>query len=703
MIKSIKVKKLTFFIYFLYICNINLLFLNLYIIHLQNNFMLKYLCARVICGFCMKDKIFALIIVFLITFFSFAIVHAKLFEKNDIKHYSKGLEQYKKHDYTNSYINFGKVSLFSNIKTPALFRQARCATLLGDVKGAKRNYKLILLLHPNSQLYVVSEYNLANLLYDLKEKKARKYFMHIIKYFPETDFALASEYYVASIDMEVAQKTKWYGKRKKLKQKSLNHFIRYVKLAPTGRFAQNSIKNITKLGIAITEEDSLAIADSLSERGYFVDAAKYFSDSPIQLSWAKYAKNEYKRGNYPLAKSLTENGINYFSKGPERQDIYDAIDNYISLSNMKLTTINYLINTYSHADCIDYLLYLKAKFSDESQRYVIYEELYDKYPNSDFSAEALFKTFYLLIEKHNYDKAIELGKKHIAHFKQSDTSPAVRFWMGKIYEKQHKPGLARSYYKDVIERYPDSYYSYRAYCKLNKNKELFIDTDIKTKQIEFPCSDKKQQDMASKLIQLGDYDFISELYKDDKFVESWIAYKKDRIVQSVIVAQKAMKELYPKPRFNDPKWRLVYPLNYFEYVYKYKGTQDPLMIMSIIREESHFNKNIVSPVGAVGLMQLMPATALEIARNYGLSVDLYNPKSNIRLGSLYYSKMKASLNNKDAYAIMAYNGGWYSVNQWIHNLNYDDLDYFIERVPYPETQSYVKKVLKSYWCYSNIY
>ena len=96
-----------------------------------------------------------------------------------------------------------------------------------------------------------------------------------------------------------------------------------------------------------------------------------------------------------------------------------------------------------------------------------------------------------------------------------------------------------------------------------------------------------------------------------------------------------MKDLFPKPKYDDSRWRLVYPLNYFNYVEQYKGNQDPLMILSIIREESHFNPEIISSVGAVGLMQLMPATANEIAASYGIGVNLTNPKNNIRLGSLY--------------------------------------------------------------------
>ena len=59
--------------------------------------------------------------------------------------------------------------------------------------------------------------------------------------------------------------------------------------------------------------------------------------------------------------------------------------------------------------------------------------------------------------------------------------------------------------------------------------------------------------------------------------------------------------------------------------------------------------------------------------------------------------------HKDISAIMAYNGGWASVMNWKKQLEYVDMDDFIEKIPYPETQDYIKKVLKSYWNYCNIY
>ena len=124
---------------------------------------------------------------------------------------------------------------------------------------------------------------------------------------------------------------------------------------------------------------------------------------------------------------------------------------------------------------------------------------------------------------------------------------------------------------------------------------------------------------------------------------------------------------------------------------------------SIIKEESHFNQYAGSSAGAVGLMQLMPATYNEIVKNNNLGSDFYDIENNIRAGSIYYQNLKKSLGNKDLYAISAYNGGIGSVMKWFSKITYNDTDEFVEQIPYPETKNYVKKVLRSYWVYGNIY
>ena len=136
---------------------------------------------------------------------------------------------------------------------------------------------------------------------------------------------------------------------------------------------------------------------------------------------------------------------------------------------------------------------------------------------------------------------------------------------------------------------------------------------------------------------------------------------------------------------------------------KNKANNNEIILQSIIKEESHFNPLAKSCVGASGLMQLMPATYTEIAKNIGISGDIYNPESNIKAGSAYYSNLKRAFDGKDLYAISAYNGGIGSVKTWFSKLIYNDTDEFVEQIPYPETKNYVKKVFRTYWVYGNMY
>ena len=82
---------------------------------------------------------------------------------------------------------------------------------------------------------------------------------------------------------------------------------------------------------------------------------------------------------------------------------------------------------------------------------------------------------------------------------------------------------------------------------------------------------------------------------------------------------------------------------------------------------------------------------------------MYLPENSIQAGSIYYSNLKKVLGSKDLYAISAYNGGIGSVTNWFSKLTYSDTDEFVEQIPYPETKNYVKKVLRTYWMYGNIY
>jgi soluble lytic murein transglycosylase len=223
--------------------------------------------------------------------------------------------------------------------------------------------------------------------------------------------------------------------------------------------------------------------------------------------------------------------------------------------------------------------------------------------------------------------------------------------------------------------------------------------DLTPKAVVFPYKKSLENNLVIKLALLKDYDLVEELCKKDKFIQSWIAHQKGNYTISAILARNAMADMQTKPSFDDLRWRLVYPLHYYDIVERVKGSNNPIILESIIKEESHFNEFATSSVGASGLMQLMPVTYNEI----GAGSDIFSVDNNIKAGSIYYERLRKALGNKDLYAISAYNGGIGSVSSWMSKIIYNDTDEFVEQIPYPETKNYVKKVLRTYWVYGNIY
>ncbi|SEI84173.1 Soluble lytic murein transglycosylase [Allopseudospirillum japonicum] len=120
--------------------------------------------------------------------------------------------------------------------------------------------------------------------------------------------------------------------------------------------------------------------------------------------------------------------------------------------------------------------------------------------------------------------------------------------------------------------------------------------------------------------------------------------------------------------------------------------------LSITRQESAFNAKARSHANAKGLMQLLPKTAEQTARQFNLpfntSVDLYQPEINIALGSAYLAKMRADFNGNRIYATAAYNAGPHRVRAWLQERGHLPLDIWIEVIPFRETRHYVQNVLE---------
>lgn len=153
----------------------------------------------------------------------------------------------------------------------------------------------------------------------------------------------------------------------------------------------------------------------------------------------------------------------------------------------------------------------------------------------------------------------------------------------------------------------------------------------------------------------------------------------------------------------------IYKTNYSEYVYKYseENNIDPLLTFAIIKAESNFNRNIKSKSGAIGLMQLMESTAVEQAEEVNEEIivteSLYNPEVNIKIGTKYYSKLIKKYNNNMLLALAAYNAGIGNVDNWIEQGTIKEDGSDIENIPFKETNNYVRKIVRDYKIYQNLY
>lgn len=151
---------------------------------------------------------------------------------------------------------------------------------------------------------------------------------------------------------------------------------------------------------------------------------------------------------------------------------------------------------------------------------------------------------------------------------------------------------------------------------------------------------------------------------------------------------------------------ISYPLKYKDIIYKHckNYSLDEAMIFSIIRTESTFNPDAVSNAGAIGLMQLMPATAAMVAQELnieGFTTNmLYDPDVNIKIGVHYFDSMLKKFKNIYT-ALAAYNAGEGNVSSWLNNPEYSDDGVTLKYIPFKETQGYIKKIKKNYRVYEN--
>lgn len=218
------------------------------------------------------------------------------------------------------------------------------------------------------------------------------------------------------------------------------------------------------------------------------------------------------------------------------------------------------------------------------------------------------------------------------------------------------------------------------------------------------------------LANYNDYQTIDELKINDDYINAWVLNKKENYPMSIKTARDKLNEEEDETRNNNEnkevkiagyKLKLSYPIKYEQEINKYAAQYkiNPYLFLSLVREESHFDSQAKSSVGALGLAQIMPDTANFIEKTPISKEALLNKQTNIQIGTRYFSYLVDYFNGDEYLAILAYNAGPGNINKWLNDefIKSSEIDVFVENIPYIETKNYIKKILSSYWAYLNVY
>jgi len=330
-----------------------------------------------------------------------------------------------------------------------------------------------------------------------------------------------------------------------------------------------------------------------------------------------------------------------------------------------------------------------------------------------------------------YAEAATTFEQFQSAYPKSDLLPGAFYWQGRSYSAQGNDSLSQAAFATTIARWPLDYYGWRARQAMGTLDTATISTVPFTSwynQIKLISRDpadtmgpKNSESRFRRAVQLGTLGYFTEARLLVEPVETRASknpaqlLELSRFYELIGEHQRAFKisknmffTLPTAQRNNMPSEYLkrLYPKAYPEMITAAteKYSVDEHLVRSIMRQESMFHPTIVSPVGAIGLMQIMPYTGKEIASDLDTSFttsDLYKPAINIPFGTFYIGKLLKLFDGDKVRAIASYNGGPHNVRKWV-SYNKDVLEdepFFAECIGFSETRTYVKKVLENYWTY----
>ncbi len=417
---------------------------------------------------------------------------------------------------------------------------------------------------------------------------------------------------------------------------------------------------------------------------------------------------------------------------------YAAADNRHSLAIRRFAQVEKEAPTHRLADdsrlraARSYLeLGSEARFTE------LLSEMPRDYPHGDMVLDGIFELALRRIEKGDWSGAASVLDRGAELVQGRDSARGTefsgreRYFRARAWAKTGQPERALEEYEAIVRQLPLSYYMLHAYSRLisidparaKRAREAGI-RQAKEKPFAFeyrPEFDTPAFGRALELLRVGEENLakreLAELGVGHERVAPgllWavaLLYERAGIVKSShSIARGLLTDWLERWPAGDwtRAWQIAFPRPYREIVTresKKRGVPEAL-IYGVMREESAFDKDAVSPAAAHGLMQLIVPTARGFAKPLGLPwdpVSLTRPNINITLGTRVLSKLRERFEENPLLAIPGYNAGPGRPVRWVRERPSSDFDIWVELIPFNETRRYTKRVLASQAAYAVLY
>jgi soluble lytic murein transglycosylase len=355
----------------------------------------------------------------------------------------------------------------------------------------------------------------------------------------------------------------------------------------------------------------------------------------------------------------------------------------------------------------------------------------------DIKEDALYFQLWTYIYTNDYKNAFKTAESYqLLKKKDSIEDPRLKFWLADTLEHVDKKDEAIKIYENILANSPLSYYAIMASKKiqtLDPNSEwnsFYLQrVSIPSSVISFSPEDLGEDHVSSlvrlrawarmdnqrmlkielKRLNLHSAAILMNKFSADqqKDLRSELHVVNAKLIQESKNYLSTFRYVYSvldkkQVKFTRELLDLLYPRPFLDQLTKHlkNDSADPLVVLSLIRQESVFNPLARSPVGARGLMQLMPSTARRFKRSVN-DKHLVNPTINMDIGIRYLKNLLKRYDGNLVYTLAAYNAGESRVARWKDQ--YFDTDASIlkniESIPFLETRNYVKLIFRNIYFY----